>query len=424
MTIKIEKFGKIKNADIRIDGLTVIAGCNDTGKSTIGKSLYAIIKSVVNFPDLYDKLTKREVAYNIVPIIFELGRSYNGDKENKKYQSLVKIRNNLMHTLNPETKPEDAFDDVFEAIDILCDFLDENPKLEISQANLNEMKTKLSRDVDSTEKFIKIILSIFGDCFNWVFNNSVHNDISKVTYSVGNNDIASVTFTPDNEIKGEIDVAQKGASFRNAIFIDSPLYLDEKIESESFFIEELKSCINTSKKLFSSKNENLGFLKKLEDLLQGGTFIYNKDLKRFEYKVSSNGKSLGIENIASGAKSLGLLYILLKTGVLTKDTLLILDEPENHLHPKWQISYAKLLVDMVEDGFNILLTSHSPTFIHAIAKFASIMVKKTDKINFYLANSIKDENYSEIRNVNDNINDIFDNLTSPEDILYFNETNI
>lgn len=40
MRLQIENFAKIAKADINIDGITVIAGENNTGKSTIGKALY------------------------------------------------------------------------------------------------------------------------------------------------------------------------------------------------------------------------------------------------------------------------------------------------------------------------------------------------------------------------------------------------
>lgn len=42
MKLHIENFAKIANADIEINGITVIAGENNTGKSTVGKVLYSL----------------------------------------------------------------------------------------------------------------------------------------------------------------------------------------------------------------------------------------------------------------------------------------------------------------------------------------------------------------------------------------------
>ena len=40
MKLNIKNFAKIKEADIIVDGITVIAGENNTGKSTVGKILF------------------------------------------------------------------------------------------------------------------------------------------------------------------------------------------------------------------------------------------------------------------------------------------------------------------------------------------------------------------------------------------------
>lgn len=43
MKLRIKNFAKIEDADINIDGITVIAGENNTGKSTVGKIFFFII---------------------------------------------------------------------------------------------------------------------------------------------------------------------------------------------------------------------------------------------------------------------------------------------------------------------------------------------------------------------------------------------
>ena len=113
-----------------------------------------------------------------------------------------------------------------------------------------------------------------------------------------------------------------------------------------------------------------------------------------------------------------LLYAFLKTGILLKDSLLILDDPENHLHPEWQIKFAKILVLMVQNDFNVLLTSHSPICIHALMKYSRDLISSKSKINFYLSEKIPNTNYSTFKNINSTINDIFENLNAPNDVLY------
>ena len=46
MELKIRDFAKLSQADILIDGITVIAGENNTGKSTIGKILFSLFNTI------------------------------------------------------------------------------------------------------------------------------------------------------------------------------------------------------------------------------------------------------------------------------------------------------------------------------------------------------------------------------------------
>lgn len=46
MNLKLKNIGIIEKADIKLNGLTVIAGKNDSGKSTVGKVLYSCIKTI------------------------------------------------------------------------------------------------------------------------------------------------------------------------------------------------------------------------------------------------------------------------------------------------------------------------------------------------------------------------------------------
>lgn len=58
MNLKIKDFGVIKNADIKVDGITVITGNNNTGKSTIGKVFFSYFNS---FHDMGIKVVKKKI---------------------------------------------------------------------------------------------------------------------------------------------------------------------------------------------------------------------------------------------------------------------------------------------------------------------------------------------------------------------------
>ena len=49
LRIEIENLRAIKKADIALDGITVIAGENSSGKSTISKLSYHLIDTILNY---------------------------------------------------------------------------------------------------------------------------------------------------------------------------------------------------------------------------------------------------------------------------------------------------------------------------------------------------------------------------------------
>ncbi|SHO81239.1 ABC transporter ATP-binding protein [hydrothermal vent metagenome] len=61
MRIELKNIGMIKEASVKIDGLTVIAGENDTGKSTLGKSLYFLMTFLLDINKVINNnFTKNE----------------------------------------------------------------------------------------------------------------------------------------------------------------------------------------------------------------------------------------------------------------------------------------------------------------------------------------------------------------------------
>jgi predicted ATP-binding protein involved in virulence len=94
----------------------------------------------------------------------------------------------------------------------------------------------------------------------------------------------------------------------------------------------------------------------------------------FNLLKKSSGKSISFNDLSSGEKVIIGLIIKLFTSqyyqeLLTFPDLLILDEPDAHLHPEM----SKLLLDVLDEtfvqiyGINIIITTHSPSTI-ALAK--------------------------------------------------------
>ena len=64
MKIELNNICKISHCEITLDGITVIAGENGTGKSTVGKALYSVFNSFSNRKSVIKK-TKRDSLYTV-----------------------------------------------------------------------------------------------------------------------------------------------------------------------------------------------------------------------------------------------------------------------------------------------------------------------------------------------------------------------
>ena len=118
-----------------------------------------------------------------------------------------------------------------------------------------------------------------------------------------------------------------------------------------------------------------------------------------------------VVNVASGIKSFGVMQILKAVNAINERKVLIWDEPENHLHPEWQIRLAALLMEQAKAGVPVLLTSHSPYFIQAIRYFADKM-HMNSFVSYYMTDEQKDGTCV-LSDCTDDLNKIFFKLAQP-----------
>ena len=77
MKLKLENIGMIRHADIKLDGLTVIAGENDTGKSTVGKLIFSLIKACNRYEQDLNE-SKSDRAFELIEkTYFQLRKEYD-----------------------------------------------------------------------------------------------------------------------------------------------------------------------------------------------------------------------------------------------------------------------------------------------------------------------------------------------------------
>jgi ATPase subunit of ABC transporter with duplicated ATPase domains len=155
--------------------------------------------------------------------------------------------------------------------------------------------------------------------------------------------------------------------------------------------------------------------KQLDYLLSAIREVIDGEFKETEeswmFQEAGLKKPIGLLNVSTGIKPFLIIKRLLEAGEIKEHGVLILDEPEIHLHPEWQIKYAELLVLLQKEfHLNILLTTHSPYFLNAIESYS----QKYDTVpscNYYLTESRDD--ICDISDVTANTGFIYQKLAEP-----------
>jgi putative ATP-dependent endonuclease of OLD family len=84
---------------------------------------------------------------------------------------------------------------------------------------------------------------------------------------------------------------------------------------------------------------------------------------QYDVRLKKQGSSFLVGAASSGEREL-LTYLFAIFALNVRDALIIVDEPELHLHPKWQQTLLQLFIQLAQStGNQFLLATHSPTFV-------------------------------------------------------------
>lgn len=108
----------------------------------------------------------------------------------------------------------------------------------------------------------------------------------------------------------------------------------------------------------------------------GGEVVYEKDTF---FIVKSDGTKIPFVLEASGYRKFGLLWKLLRNGLLESESVLFWDEPENSLNPELIPVLVDILLELSRNGVQIFIATHS----EILASYFSVNQQKDDSVMFY-----------------------------------------
>ena len=383
MKLSIRNVGKLKEADVEINGITVIAGENNTGKSTIGKVLFSIFQSLYKLDDQIIREKRNTIKHNLELLYVHATGSFFNNVEFKEIIDKILIEGSKYDIEILKNK--------------ILEFISNN-----SEKTKNEIPEEPVKRIFDLLKIPKksFVLAILNRNFSNEFNNQITNIYTEL---VGNIKLKIQDKESFLSIENNIIKEIKNEHFLNTeiVYIDDPFILDD-LTDELFVRNAIKNTdYNTiynhknylkykliQKKgslvdeiILNSKLEK--FYLKLNELFEGDIILSNRG--NYVYRRKNKGNELNLINLSAGLKSFAVLKMLFINNTLQENGTIILDEPEIHLHPEWQIKFAELIVLLQKEfKMHILLTTHSPYFLKAIQVYSK-KYKISNKCKYYMS---------------------------------------
>lgn len=422
MRLKLQNIGIIEEADINVDGITLIAGQNDSGKSTVGKVLYALIRGVNGDEISHNRNKMQFVTRRVRDIDNLLSRTKSSNEKDEKIQNeyITNFSNRLRSRLKPSSIFNSSGDaEIYETInkdlkDIYALFLNfSNESIEKQlETFINDFESRISISFDSQEALHYRLESFLKDGFGNQIKNKFKEGNSFI--SIEGVEQKKISFGEHLSFKG-FDSALN-FYYNEVLLIESPFALensyfvrfnnDSQDKNEHFNNKIFKP--KKEKDIFSDTSKTIEKFNEIISEIIRGEFAFNSE---DELIFKKQGIEFDLNNVATGIKSFGIIQMLLENDSLNSNSLLIVDEPEVHLHPTWQVKYAEILVRLSKEfAIPVVLTSHSPYFIEALEAYTK-KYKYESSTNFYFAKKNEDGLSSKIIDVTEDIMPILNSIS-------------
>ncbi len=459
MKFQLMNIGILKKADIDIDGITIIAGENNVGKSTVGKALYAFLRDMSSWRKTYDDICSLRVKKFLEEnsnVLEDWCMKISGAKRRRtsrvdQLQKVYSRDENFLVSIEDFQISEDANSEkearknleshlIRYCHDYMALYFRDNSSIELNYEQ-KSVKGKdwvddwVDRAIDGVQSLeldeLKIQIQQLRQSFQEVFN-SQYRKIGTLE--------SRIVFTDDSGRKVRLTIESEGEEldqpiriYNHIFFIESPKIYDYLSNPRSGHIQKEYLRYLMSPNIFKRGNlipkiENNEFAtdkkdseKQLRDIserlirIMGGRAEFLQKVG-LEFKDEHIVEPIHAVNVSTGLKSIALLEYALRIGAIEEGDILILDEPEINLHPEWQLEYARTLVNLQEMfHLKILITTHSPYFMRAIECFTDIN-DTMDKLNVYRVIRSASEKELQVENVSYTeygMTDLYDALSAP-----------
>jgi len=450
----LENIGNIDKTSITIKPLTIIAGKNSSGKTFVTKSLYTVLNSVY----------QNHIVNELSTTFYRLNSSYE------------EIKNELMYPASVDLEFQKKYELLNQKIEILLnelltytiyeqyEYIQKNKQVFYTFHELNKIYFEKRRNIRKFLNFentidnillnIEKIIEIINDIDQTIIDSintslevglkknyqitqlkSLINRNQEKNLKLDIKELGSIEIDKNSMINFSFEKkgVQEIQNVNNIIFFDSPVYIKirKALERKNSFLDLFSNNENKYLKGYPEYIEQLYTFvdKEYIDIPDFNLISQEIQEKIFgKLDVSKNGditysdtkgNRIPLSLTAMGISNIGLIDLLLRNNVINKGSFLIMDEPEVHLHPEWQVFLAEILYKIAKSGANIILATHSLDFLKA---FENILKEENEIAEDIIAiNKMPyDETFSELSEL-EKVGIVLDDLSKPFYDLYMQD---
>ena len=409
--VTIQNIGKLEHADIRIGRFTVLAGRNNTGKSTVSKLLYSAFDAMnanhalSHFRGLVDALRRALESIEWWPHDDQQAdlRPPWAFLQEELHKMEVQIRGCAIDNVEELDAQMPSLRSSVKAM--FDSYLKECPRIkqELKQSGFYEFEPEQIENVSTRiERALQSLRDDFEELSGLKFvvnglQEKIHQNLLQ-NFQVP--DLASLKAQPNALGKIVIDGVASYELHRENITFDMRMGGLRRLQrySRVLYLEspvhwKLKLALETSRfspRFFHifGKQRISGVPAYVYDLFLalGEEYAGEVPFQKLYEKLTSNrvmggklsisetgelhfleqNRNIPLSMTAMGVINLGILALLMERRVLDSGTFLFIDEPESCLHPTWQHIMADVLFELSRYGVNVVIATHSPDILKCV----------------------------------------------------------
>ena len=374
---RFKNLGPVKEAELELGDLTIIAGRNNTGKTYLAYTLYGFLKVWKEWPGLTGALFLMDPLHADIAML--IGNAMNEGHAKRKVdrETLNRERKKLLQTLTHAfsqgvlpsvfSSSHSAFESASIEVetgadfpaDRNCEFLRAGRAISIQ---FDGVEIHMTCSKQEERRVNELVLSEFYLQFLFPELSSIPFVLSTERFGISLF-YKELDFTKNRlvELLQQMGGDKSRESFSPYLLMDS---------AASRYALPIKDNIDYTRGISDLQAEKSEIFEDklfddIKDMMEG-YYRSSGDAIQFRSKARKERRfELPLYRASSSARGLSDLYFFLRHAA-KKHHLLIIDEPESHLDTANQIEFARLMARLVRAGVKVLITTHSDYIIKEI----------------------------------------------------------